>query len=179
MGIHDDCVDPGLVPVVDLPLQSVLVFEPCPSAVAATFLQCVSLAEGSLVPHEDLMALYESRHAIYGLEVPDRPGYPRTEPVRLPDLRRSITELQMLLAGARHGSGSEMHQGDEAEGHVRRSSRPISAASRVGPMGSTVEREMWREMNGNSELMSHVDAELCRRGMGTGEVKFLRYAWLW
>jgi hypothetical protein len=138
--------------------------------VAATFLQCLSLTEGCLVPHEDLMVLYEATHSIDGLDIPDAPLYPRSEPVPLPDLRRAITQLQILCAGARHGSASEMHQGDEAEGHVRRSARPISAESRVMPVGSIVENEWWRKMKRHSELMSHVDAELCRSPMGTGEV---------
>ncbi|KAF8450720.1 hypothetical protein L210DRAFT_976407 [Boletus edulis BED1] len=159
------CNDPGLVPVGDLPLQDMLVFEPCPSTVAATFLQCVSLAEGCLIPHEDLMVLYESRDAMYGIDIPDRGKYPGTERVPLPDLRRSITQLQMLCVGARHGSGSEMHQGEEAEGHVRGSGGPISVESRA-----TVEREWWRKMNRHSELMSHVDAELCRTTPDTTEV---------
>ncbi|KAG6378546.1 hypothetical protein JVT61DRAFT_12811 [Boletus reticuloceps] len=164
------CNDPGLVPVGDLPLQNMLVFEPCPSTVAATFLQCVSLAEGCLVPHEDLMVLYESRDAKYGIDMPDRGMYPGTERVPLPDLRRSITQLQMLCVGARHGSGSEMHQGDEAEGHVRGSGGPISVESRATTRTDTVEREWWRKMNRHSELMSHVDAELCRTTPDTKEV---------
>ena len=147
-----------------------LVFEACPSAVAATFLQCVSLAEGWLVPHEDLVVLYESTHTMDGIEVPDARDYPRTERVGMRDLRRSITELQMWCAGARHGSASEMHQDDEAEGHVRRTAGPISAASRVTPTGSTAEREWWRKMKRQSELMSRVDAEVCRLPVGTGEV---------
>ncbi|KAG8218468.1 hypothetical protein J3R82DRAFT_4099 [Butyriboletus roseoflavus] len=160
------CNDPGLVPLGDLALQKVLVFEPCPSAVAARFLQCVSVTEGCLVPHEDLMVLYESTQWRDGGEIRDGPFYPRTEPVGLPDLRRSITQLQMLCAGARHGSTSEMHQGEEAQGHVRRSARPISAECRVTAMESTVEKEWWRKMRSHSELMSHVDAQLC----GTREV---------
>ena len=120
------------------------------------------------------MVLYERRGSKYGLDVPDAKAYPRTEPVVLPDLRRSITEIQMLCADARHGSASEKHQGDEASGHARRSGRPISAASRVTPTGSRVESDWWRQMKRESELMSHVDAELCRTGMGTGEVSWRR-----
>ena len=159
----DGCADAGLVPVGELPLQKVLVFEPCASPVAATFLQCVSLAEGCLVPHEDLVVLYESTHAIDGLDTPDAPLYPRTEPLPLPDLRRCITQLQILCAGTRQGSASEKHQGDEAGGHARRSARAISAGSRD-------ESEWWWQMKRESELMSHVDAELCRTGVGTREV---------
>lgn len=146
---------------------------------AARFLQCLSLSEGCLVPHEDLMGLYETTHWIDGVDIPDGPLYPRTEPLPLPDLRRSITQLQMLCAGARHGSTSGMHQGDEAEGHVRRSARPISAECRVTPLGSTVEKEWWRQMRSESELMSHVDAELCRSPMATREVNFGRICCLW
>ncbi|KIJ20024.1 hypothetical protein PAXINDRAFT_96309, partial [Paxillus involutus ATCC 200175] len=65
------CNDPRLVPLADLPLQTILVFEPCPSPVVATFLQCLSLTEGCLIPREDLMVLYETTHAIHGLDIPD------------------------------------------------------------------------------------------------------------
>ncbi|KAG9317291.1 hypothetical protein JVU11DRAFT_1488 [Chiua virens] len=168
------CNDLGLVPVGDLPLQNVLVFEPCAPTVAATFLQCLSVTEGWLVPREDLMALYESTQGVHGIEVPEEGDYRIAETVPLPDLRRSITQLQILCAGARHGSTSEMHQGDEARGHVRRSARTISAACRVAPMGWGAEREWWRKMMDHSELMSHVDAQLRRSASSRQEVSGVR-----
>lgn len=147
---------------------------------AATFLQCLSVTEGCLVPHEDLVVLYESTHSIDGLDIPDAPLYPRTEPLPLPDLRRSITQLQILCAGARQGSTSGMHQGDEAEGHVRRSGRTISAESRVAtPVRSRMASEWWQKMSSHSELMSHVDAQLCRSPMATREVNLSSYERLW
>ncbi|KAF9221971.1 hypothetical protein BS17DRAFT_796785 [Gyrodon lividus] len=164
------CNDLRLVPLADLPLQKILVFEPCPSPVAATFLQCLSLTEGCLIPREDLMVLYETTHVIDGLDIPDAPLYPRTEPLPLPDLRRSITQLQMLCAGAARGSASsEMLQGDEAAGHVRRSARTISAQSSASLLPSTIECEWWRKMSTQADLLSHVNAQLCRSPLHTPE----------
>ncbi|KIK91063.1 hypothetical protein PAXRUDRAFT_831154 [Paxillus rubicundulus Ve08.2h10] len=163
------CNDPRLVPLADLPLQTILVFEPCPSLVVATFLQCLSLTEGCLIPREDLMVLYETTHAIDGLDIPDAPLLPRTEPLPLPDLRRSITQLQMLCAGAVRGSASEMLQGDEAAGHVRRSARPISARSSAALLSSTIKCEGWRKMSTHADLLSHVNAQLCRSPLHTPE----------
>ncbi|KAF9247050.1 hypothetical protein BU15DRAFT_38841 [Melanogaster broomeanus] len=163
------CNDLRLVPLSDLPLQTVLVFEPCPSPVAATFLQCLSLTESCLVPREDLMVLYETTHAVDGLDIPDAPLYPRTEPLPLPDLRWSITQLQMLCASAACGSASEMLQGDEAAGHVRRSARAISAESSASVLAPTVDCEWLRRMSSHSDLLSHVDAQLCRSPLHTPE----------
>ncbi|KIJ70558.1 hypothetical protein HYDPIDRAFT_78089 [Hydnomerulius pinastri MD-312] len=164
------CNDPRLVPITDLPLQTILVFEPCPSPVAATFLQCLSLTESCLIPREDLMELYETTHTIDGLDIPEAPLYPRTEPLPLPDLRRSITQLQMACAGAARGSTSEMLQGArEAAGHVRRSARPISAQSSVPSSPSTLECMGWRQMSAHADLLSYVNGQLCRPPLHTPE----------
>lgn len=158
MCVDEDCTDAGLVPVGDLPVQKVLVFEPCPSRVAATFLQCVSLSEGWLVPHEDLVVLYESTHWPDGIEIAEGGDYARTERVRLGDLRRSIMQLQFICAGARQGSAGK-HQGEEAE--VVRSGWAISGGCRDG---MATESGWWRKMSRQRELVSRVDGELCRSG---------------
>lgn len=162
--------DLRLVPLAALPLQTVLVFEPCPSPMAVSYLQSLTLAEGWLVPREDLMALYETTHAIDGIDTPESPLCPRTEPLPCPDLRRTITQLQMLCSSAARGSTSDMLQGTrEAEGHARRSGRPISAESNATRLPST-EHHLWRRMSKHADLLSFVNSNLCRPPSRTPEV---------
>ncbi|KAI6003993.1 hypothetical protein EDD15DRAFT_2155800 [Pisolithus albus] len=160
------CNDLRLVPTESLPLQAILVFESCPSPVAVSYLQSVMLAQGCPVPRERLMALYETTPTIDGIEPP---LYPRTEPLPSPDLRRTITQLQMLCSSVARGSTSDMLQGArEAAGHVRRSGRPISVESNATRLPST-ECEQWRRMSKHADVLSFVNSNLCRAPLHTPE----------
>lgn len=160
------CNDLRLVPIESLPLQAILVFESCPSPVAVSYLQSVMLAQGCPVPRERLMALYETTPTIDGIEPP---LYPRTEPLPSPDLRRTITQLQMLCSSVARGSTSDMLQGArEAAGHVRRSGRPISVESNATRLPST-ECERWRRMSKHADVLSFVNSNLCRAPLHTPE----------
>ncbi|KAL4081871.1 hypothetical protein V8B97DRAFT_1862947 [Scleroderma yunnanense] len=163
------CNDLRLVPLAILPLQTVLVFEPCPSTVAVSYLESLTLTEGWLIPREHLMALYETTHTIEGIDMPESPLCPRTEPLPCPDLRRTITQLQMLYSSAARGSASDMLQGTrEAGGHVRRSGRTISAESNATRLPST-EYQRWRRMSQHADLLSFVNSNLCRSPLRTPE----------
>ncbi|KAI6164868.1 hypothetical protein EDD17DRAFT_1473696 [Pisolithus thermaeus] len=165
------CNDLRLVPTESLPLQAILVFESCPSPVAVSYLQSVMLAIGCPVPRERLMALYETTPTIDGIEPP---LYPRTEPLPSPDLRRTITQLQMLCSSVARGSTSDMLQGArEAAGHVRRSGRPISVEFNATRLPST-ECERWRRMSKHADVLSFVNSNLCRAPLHTPEVMFSR-----
>lgn len=160
------CNDLRLVPTESLPLQAILVFESCPSPVAVSYLQSVMLAIGCPVPRERLMALYETTPTIDGIEPP---LYPRTEPLPSPDLRRTITQLQMLCSSVARGSTSDMLQGArEAAGHVRRSGRPISVEFNATRLPST-ECERWRRMSKHADVLSFVNSNLCRAPLHTPE----------
>ncbi|KAI6047181.1 hypothetical protein EDC04DRAFT_2556550 [Pisolithus marmoratus] len=160
------CNDLRLIPIESLPLQTILVFESCPSPVAVSYLQSVMVAQGCPVPRERLMALYETTATIDGIEPP---LYSRTEPLPSPDLRRTITQLQMLCLSAARGSTSDMLQGTrEAAGHVRRSGRPISVESIATRLPST-ECKRWRRMSKHADLLSFVDSNLCRAPLHTPE----------
>ncbi|KAG6332601.1 hypothetical protein ID866_6492 [Astraeus odoratus] len=164
------CNDLRLVPVGSLPLQTILVFEPCPSPVAVSYLQSVTLTEGCLVPRERLMELYETTHVVDGIDMPESPLYPRTEPLPLPDLRRAITQLQMLCSSMARGSTSDMLQGTrEAGGHVRRSAHTISAESNATRLPSATEWQRWRRMGKHADLLSFVNSNLCRSPLHTPE----------
>ncbi|ESK96004.1 aaa family protein [Moniliophthora roreri MCA 2997] len=78
------CNDLSLIPVSDLPLQDIRVFEPCPAPVAQSFLQALCCAEGYIAEPDSLSMLctlnsrYETNRHEYCL-----------------DLRRAINHLQL------------------------------------------------------------------------------------
>jgi len=72
------------VPVHDLPLQAVLEFRPCPTNVAASYLQNLCLAEGYFVEPNILSQLY-TRSALSSEALQSAP-----------DLRRTIHTLQVI-----------------------------------------------------------------------------------
>lgn len=87
--------DVGLIPTEDLPLQTILQFQPCPSNVAATYMQIMCLAEGRLFDHQSLIHLYESTNDLCPVDLPDAPIHPLSEGLPLPDLRKCIHRLQL------------------------------------------------------------------------------------
>jgi len=52
------CTDLDAIPLADLPIQRVLTWHPAPVPAAATYLQLVALAEGYIVSHAAMQALY-------------------------------------------------------------------------------------------------------------------------
>ncbi|KAJ7180090.1 P-loop containing nucleoside triphosphate hydrolase protein, partial [Mycena crocata] len=80
------CNDISLIPSVELPLQTTLYFEPCPPAVAGSYLQGLCCAEGHIVDREVLAKMYEQ-----GM-----------------DLRHSIHRLQLLCQGFPLGTRPEL-----------------------------------------------------------------------
>ena len=84
----------SLVPILDLPIQAVLNFQPCGASLAAAYLQSLCLAEGYSVQQSAVLQLYisgsgvdrgDSEDAILHL-VPGNDG--------VPDLRQTINHLQ-------------------------------------------------------------------------------------
>lgn len=74
-----------LVPWADLPLQTTLHFTPCPTSLAASYLQASCLCEGYAVDRETISRLYNGG---------DRQT--RTRDICLQDLRFAINQLQYL-----------------------------------------------------------------------------------
>ncbi|KDQ21020.1 hypothetical protein BOTBODRAFT_27035 [Botryobasidium botryosum FD-172 SS1] len=92
------CNDPFLVPAEELPLQSELAFQPCPPSLATSYLQCLCLAHGRLMPRQDLWDLYqESTYQPLEADLEDIPIHPLPyQALATPDLRRSIVQAQYL-----------------------------------------------------------------------------------
>ena len=94
--------DISLVPMSDLPVQNVLVFEPCPPAIAASYLQAVCCSEGRLVDRETLIRLYQMPY-----ETTLDP------PQTTPDLRGTMHRLQLWSCGSHEASRDRKSHGEE------------------------------------------------------------------
>ncbi|KAK7061722.1 transcription initiation factor [Favolaschia claudopus] len=66
--------DISLIPIADLPLQTILYFQPCPSEIAGSYLQGLCCAEGHIVDRNVLAKMYakggfDLRHTILRLQL--------------------------------------------------------------------------------------------------------------
>lgn len=154
------CNDIKLVPVADLPLQSVLTFQPCPSEPAVTFLQCLCVTQGYAIPRDKLIQLYETTYIVQSMDLPGAPLNPRTEPLPLPDLRRSITQLQLICTDATH----EAKVPQEAQGAAEDfPSLPMTiSAQSSADVSETSMEELWRWASTYTDCVSYTDSYLCR-----------------
>ncbi|TFK94580.1 hypothetical protein K466DRAFT_509242 [Polyporus arcularius HHB13444] len=93
------CNDISLVPLNDLPLQTVLHLTPCPVGLATSYLQLLCLAEGHALDSVSLRVLYETLHPDGRLERrEDQFLHPLHIPPAQPDLRRCLAQLQLGAA---------------------------------------------------------------------------------
>ncbi|KAG2348913.1 hypothetical protein BDR05DRAFT_1055839 [Suillus weaverae] len=154
------CNDSKLVPVADLPLQSVLTFQPCPSEPAVTFLQCLCATQGCAIPRDKLIQLYETTYIVQSMDLPDAPLNPRTEPLPPPDLRRSITQLQLICIDATH----EAKVPREAQGAAENfPSLPMTISAQGSADVSEIStEELWRWASAYTDCISYTDSYLCR-----------------
>ncbi|KAJ7129668.1 P-loop containing nucleoside triphosphate hydrolase protein [Mycena epipterygia] len=67
------CNDLSLIPTIELPLQTILNFQPCPPAIAGSYLQGLCCAEGHIVDRDVLTKMYANgndlRHTIHRLQL--------------------------------------------------------------------------------------------------------------
>ena len=81
----------SLVPIGDLPLQDILVFQPPAPALATSYLQCVAILEQQPLERSTVSSLYE-RVAKVPCEYAR--GSSTDLPIHCPDLRHSLLQLQ-------------------------------------------------------------------------------------
>jgi hypothetical protein len=88
--------DVSLVPLDDLPLQSVLKFEPCEAELATSYLQSLCEREvGSSPRRRWLRELYASTYQPIDADILDQPVLPfPSQSWPVPDLRRAISFVQ-------------------------------------------------------------------------------------
>jgi hypothetical protein len=167
--------DISLVPTSDLPLQSILFFQPCPPPVAASYLQGLCLAEGHLVDQQSLLQLCESTRRLDVFDMPDSPLNPLTAALPVPDLRRAIHRLQL---GISITSTTEPELGRAPDSEKTRDEYLEDLADwstvRVNPVASTddVKKQLQtlRGLLSHTETLSLVDSHLNRRPLDTNEV---------
>ncbi|KAI0829645.1 hypothetical protein BC628DRAFT_1416689 [Trametes gibbosa] len=92
------CSDTSLIPLRDLPLQTTLVFEPCPTPLAVSYLQALCLAENRLLGRGASEKLYENDFNAAEECRADSALHPDhiVHPSR--DLRKAINHLQLGAA---------------------------------------------------------------------------------
>lgn len=84
-------IDPSLIPLDELPLQTILHFQPCPLPVAASYLQCLCEAEGHPLSIDQL---YETLSGLDSVDFADAPTNFTPASLPIPDLRHAIHHLQ-------------------------------------------------------------------------------------
>ena len=95
--IVNKCADISLVPLEDLPLQSVLHFVPCLTSLASSYLQLACLSENHCLDRILAADLYEG--TLYRSTAIQEDNHvqflhARTDPPSPPDLRRTLNQLQ-------------------------------------------------------------------------------------
>ncbi|KAH7914351.1 hypothetical protein BJ138DRAFT_1170698 [Hygrophoropsis aurantiaca] len=171
------CNDVHLVPVADLPLQTTLAFKPCPSPEAVSYLQGLCFAEGYHVSRESLHQLYDTTHPTEGFDVPCIPPNPRTERLSFPDLRRAITQLQLMCTSGTDTHISQIPRGvHEVNVHGRSESPVISArTSAYSAEGPEDDKERWRWFARHTEHASFINSYLHRTPLNTPENQGLSF----
>lgn len=85
------------MPTEDLPLQEILVFEPCPPELSISYLQGLCLAENRLIDRNSLLGIVaSSAHHVDAMDTPDMPLNPLTSWEPTLDLRKAIHHLQLV-----------------------------------------------------------------------------------
>ncbi|CAG8732733.1 3747_t:CDS:2, partial [Acaulospora colombiana] len=97
------CNDPALIPVDDLPLQTVLEFKYCEEGLGTSYLQAISIAEDRPITREYAKDILMEQAVYFAMEadIPDQPMLPDPSQGRVchPDLKRAINHLQFQLVG--------------------------------------------------------------------------------
>jgi hypothetical protein len=92
-----------LIPVNDLPLQTILEFKPCEEGLGTSYLQAISIAEDRPIAREFANNIYMEEAVYFAMvaDMPDQPMLPDPSQGRLcqPDLKRAINYLQFQLIG--------------------------------------------------------------------------------
>ena len=88
-------IDISLVPLLDLPLQKVLVFEPCPPPIAVSYLQGLFCAEGYAINRDVLLRMYGSVYEPAVVDIHNTSDMGVTD-LATYDLRRTIHTLQIM-----------------------------------------------------------------------------------
>jgi ATPase family associated with various cellular activities (AAA) len=164
------CNDISLVPIDDLPLQSIRVFEPCPPPLAVAYLQSLCLAEDYLVGRDDLFHLYQNTYRLNSLDISDMPAANfHSDCLPTSDLRRAINHLQFWSSAPNKPLGAQylVDSQDVFED-------AIDWNSFAGSIDNPSEKEGTRATQQlavrHAELMSFINSNLSRNDLQSPEV---------
>jgi hypothetical protein len=163
-----ELTDISLVPTLDLPLQSILFFQPCSPPVAASYLQGLCLAEGCLLDRHFLLELCESTRQIDTFDMPDSPQNPLTKSLPVPDLKRAIHHLQLWtpIGCAVEPQTAEIHAFSSC---TKTRDECLDLAANPTFSASGAEKQM-RGVISHAEILSFIDSYLTRRPLDTPDV---------
>lgn len=179
---HNVRLDSALVPCEELPLQATLAFEPASVAVMTSYIRCLALTDGKVIPeHVAREISEESKYRPIATDLPDQPVHPLPyqEPPVI-DLRRAIQQLQYFCAAS--GTTLSHWEGDIQTFHslypeswtaksesVCDWSLGVKAAAEEPKPGKEL-ASVWRFM----DLVSVADAHMNRRPERVLEVSLCR-----
>ncbi|KAI0373400.1 hypothetical protein BV20DRAFT_962536 [Pilatotrama ljubarskyi] len=147
------CNDTSLVPIGDLPLQTTLHFVPCPTPLVTSYLRALCIAEGRIVDGDAIARLYEGHAAYVEPQSEDTALHPDRILSQVPDLRRTINQLQSGVAAGAEPEGQTPrvieHEGQSTEGLIRMA-RCIELSSFVDSGLRRPGEEVLRDLLSNS-----------------------------
>lgn len=120
--------DISLVPLRDLPLQIVLPFFPCPPPLAVSYLQVLSLSEHRLVDSAVVDGLYQGLSGENTERNIDTLLHPR-QPLVIPDLRRTLTRIQLGTSISGRREPLPMNDDDQSIDRLAGMARAIELSS--------------------------------------------------
>ena len=156
-------------------MQSILIFQPCPPPIAASYLQGLCLAEGRLVDRNILLQLCGFTRRIDVFDMPDSPLNPLTGSLPVPDLRRAIHRLQ-LWRSIRTATEAEPDNVLTSEMSPDEYLEDLAdwEAVRIDPVASEDDLEkqlqVLRGLMRHAETLSFIDSHLSRRPLDATEV---------
>jgi hypothetical protein len=148
-------------------LQDVLTFTPVPVPLATSYIHAVALAEGHLISHEDARKLYEETFELNPSDLPDTPMHPLSQDLPVPDLRRSLNQLQLRCHAV--PSTPSDHLEDAAQVAPRSRTQDEDGAAGEPSPPATEQLRLLRLLQCCTDSLSFADSWLSRRPGDTVE----------
>lgn len=177
--------DISLVPIQDLPLQTILSFQPCPPSIAASYLQSLCFMEGHPVERDSLLQLYGSTSKLDPIDIPNSSIPPISNKSPTYDLRRTINRLQIWCMPANpqpryiplweeeHSSIEDLSDWTWAISTGRKASTG-SITDQILTVNTGIEGLSTRDLAfRHADLISFVDSDLMRSVFNTPSVGIL------
>ncbi|KAF8639950.1 hypothetical protein AX17_001200 [Amanita inopinata Kibby_2008] len=153
------CNDISLIPMTDLPVQSILRFEACPSPIAASYLQGLCSVEGWLVDREALLQLCEMPNGSPAFGY-DQSQFADVSVSPVADLRRAIHCLQLSCSTSQgtKDSDKESYVGSCCEADESGTGIASWSQNKDAALDGDAElSHVFRRVGKEAELMSFLD----------------------